>query len=271
MALQAFFLPVAGSRRFCLFHPAKTAKVRGVVLYLPPFTEEMNCLRQVAAAQARRLAEHGFSVLQLDYFGTGDSDGDLSEASWARWCEDVHAAIDWLGSASALPICLWGVRASCLLAAAVARERAESFNFLFWQPVVEGDGFLRQLLRLKSLNDLLAGRPKTPVDALLAMLASGQTLEVAGYALNSALTDAWQTAALVAPEKLGCLMVLEVTASSSPVISPALTPIIEAWRSKATEVSVQVVAGSPYWQKVGRVDTGTLDAATLLALQGCYS
>ncbi|MFC6669027.1 hypothetical protein [Marinobacterium aestuariivivens] len=45
------------------------------VLFLPAFAEEMNLSRAVVARQARMLAECGYFVVLLDYFGTGDSEG----------------------------------------------------------------------------------------------------------------------------------------------------------------------------------------------------
>ncbi|MFN3884534.1 MAG: hypothetical protein ACK4Q4_07240 [Rhodocyclaceae bacterium] len=48
MAAEAFFLPVADGNRFCLHHPPAGA-ARGALIYLPPFAEEMNKSRRMAA------------------------------------------------------------------------------------------------------------------------------------------------------------------------------------------------------------------------------
>jgi alpha/beta superfamily hydrolase len=41
--------------------------------------EELNKSRHVAAAQARAFAAAGYSVLQIDLYGCGDSSGDFGE------------------------------------------------------------------------------------------------------------------------------------------------------------------------------------------------
>jgi exosortase A-associated hydrolase 2 len=152
---QAFFLavetPVPG-QRFCLFHPAQGDVVRGRVVYVHPFAEEMNKSRRMAARGARALAAAGFSVLQIDLHGCGDSSGDFGDASWQGWIDDVLRASRWLGGRdadhAAAPLWLWGLRAGCLLAAAAAARLDEACNFCFWQPVTAGRQQLQQFLRL---------------------------------------------------------------------------------------------------------------------------
>ena len=79
---EAFFLDMEPGQRFCLFHPP-AGTCRGAALYVPPFGEEMNKSRRMAALQARALAAAGFGVLQLDLYGCGDSSGEFAEARWA--------------------------------------------------------------------------------------------------------------------------------------------------------------------------------------------
>ena len=72
-AQHAFFLPDArGGQRFCIHHAAQGPVRRGQVVYVHPFTEEMNKSRRMAALQSRALAGAGFSVLQIDLAGCGD-------------------------------------------------------------------------------------------------------------------------------------------------------------------------------------------------------
>ena len=63
---------------------------KGTVMHLPAFGEEMNKSRAMVAAQARALANEGFQVFVPDYYGTGDSGGDFSEATWDLWLEDIR-------------------------------------------------------------------------------------------------------------------------------------------------------------------------------------
>src|SRR5690242_13967142 len=68
----------SGQRRvFAIYHaPHREAPRHLSFVYVPPFAEEMNLARRMAALQARALAAVGIGVLLLDLFGTGDSDGD---------------------------------------------------------------------------------------------------------------------------------------------------------------------------------------------------
>ena len=80
---KPFFLPSGDGQRFCLYHPAVNAQgvaPLGHVVYVHPFGEEMNKSRRMATLQARALAQAGFSVLQVDLLGCGDSSGDFGDA-----------------------------------------------------------------------------------------------------------------------------------------------------------------------------------------------
>ena len=110
---KAFFLPRTGEpasgQLFCLYHPPQ-GDCRGAVLYVPPFAEEMNRARRIAAQQARALAALGYGVLQPDLGGTGDSSGDFGEARWDSWKDDLAACCAWLGERIAQPPVLWCLR-----------------------------------------------------------------------------------------------------------------------------------------------------------------
>ena len=58
----------------------------------------MNKARRQAAIQARALASDGFSVLVPDLFGTGDSDGELRDARWETWLDDLERGANLAGT-----------------------------------------------------------------------------------------------------------------------------------------------------------------------------
>ena len=99
MKPEAFFLASTrgeGDQGFCLFYPAQSHVVRGLVLYIHPFAEEMNKSRRMAALQARAFAQAGYAVLQIDLHGCGDSAGDFGDATWEHWIDDVVQGCHWL-------------------------------------------------------------------------------------------------------------------------------------------------------------------------------
>src|SRR5512143_2367551 len=132
------FINTPAGRLFTLYFPAH-GRPRGALLYLPPLAEEMNRCRSLASAQARSLAKGGYAALLLDHFGTGDSTGELKDATWDIWHADLDAGAAWLEQQTGLPVMLWGCRLGALLAAEAASRAPERFRrLLFWQHVIDG-------------------------------------------------------------------------------------------------------------------------------------
>ena len=268
MAPEAFFLPVADGQqgqRFCLFH-APQGKARGAVLYLHPFAEEMNKSRRMAALQSRLLAENGFAVLQIDLHGCGDSSGDFGDATWESWLADVEAALDWLRARCAAPLWLWGLRTGCLLASEAARRIDVPVNFLFWQPVVSGKLFLQQFLRLKVVGEMMGGAGKGIMAAMKESLAAGQSIEIAGYTLSSALANGLKTAELHAPTQAGRVVWLELSSRDNATLVPASIKCIEQWQAAGWRVESAVLPGLTFWQTTEIEEAPALLAATIQAL-----
>jgi exosortase A-associated hydrolase 2 len=162
-----------------------------------PFAEELNKSRRMAALQARAMAAAGYTVLQIDLLGCGDSSGDFGDATWEAWLADVELACDWLQQQTATPLWLWGQRTGCLLANEAANRMQRPVNLLFWQPVVSGKQFLQQFLRLKLAAEILGGESKGVMERLRKQLQQGESVEVAGYLLSPALAAGLEKAELL--------------------------------------------------------------------------
>ena len=148
-ALEAFHLDTPAGFRFCLARrPAAGAGCRGTIIHVHAFAEEMNKSRHMVALAAEAWARDGWTVLQIDLGGCGDSAGDFVEASWVGWLEDVRLAHGWARAQNDGPVWLWGLRLGAVLACeAVARFRLDC-GLLLWQPVTSGKQHLQQCLRL---------------------------------------------------------------------------------------------------------------------------
>ena len=137
MSLEAFFLPGTGGRLFCLLHrPAGETAIKGAVLYVHPFAEEMNKSRRMAALQAKTMASAGYVVLQVDVLGCGDSTGDFADATWESWIANLVEAGTWLRERRGMQLCWWGLRTGSLLAAEAAGRIGQPCRLLLWQPVL---------------------------------------------------------------------------------------------------------------------------------------
>ena len=186
---EPFYLDGSAGSLFCLLlTPAEAATPAGSFLYLPPFAEEANRSRRMAVLQGRRLAARGWAVLLLDPFGTGDSAGGFGEAGWEIWLDDASRAASWLTKRwPNAPVVLWGLRLGALLAADLAAQDPKRYDrLLFWQPVLRGDRFVVQFLRLRVAAAMAAGE-KENIKNLRDSLAGGELVEIAGYELSSRL------------------------------------------------------------------------------------
>ena len=262
-----------GSERFCILHPA-AAPLRGLVLHLHPFAEEMNKSRRMAAQQARALAQAGFAVLQFDLLGCGDSAGDHGDATWPAWLADALWAARHLrahAAAPQAPLWLWGHRVGALLAVQAAQALAEAGEpapqLLLWQPPAQGKTALQQFLRLKAAAEMLDGGAKGVTESLKRELAAGQVVEVAGYRLHPQLARGLEAATLAAPAQPGRAVWLEVAGGETPELLPASRLAIERWRAAGWQVDPEAVAGPAFWQTTEIEDAPALLARTTQALR----
>ena len=288
-ACEPFFLPVDAAKpgqRFCIFHPAKGDTVRGAILYIHPFAEEMNKSRRMVALQSRALADAGFAVLQIDLLGCGDSSGDFGDASWQDWVDDVVRGTEWLlaryrpdggESRIAPPLWLWGLRTGCLLAAEASRHLPTPCNFLLWAPAPAGKLQLQQFLRLKAAGDMLGGGAKGVTDGLRQQLAAGTAIEVAGYTIAPGLAHGMEKSVLEPPASglkgTGAspgpvVEWFELSTRDDTSLSPVARKTVDTWRQHGFAVRSHIVNGPAFWQTTEIEDAPALLDATLQALWG---
>jgi exosortase A-associated hydrolase 2 len=264
--LEVFCLRFRASARFCVLHsPDRTGK--GALVYIHPFAEEMNKSRRMAALQARALAAAGWSVLQVDLLGCGDSDGEFGDATWSSWVDDVSDAAAWLRQRCGYAPALWGLRLGCLLASEAARRMESHPDLLFWQPVHSGRQFLQQFLRLKLANQLFVGddRERLRTEDLRAQLARGEAVEVGGYALAPDLAVGMEASELLPPTNPARVAWLEVLAA--PEIPPAAKSRVQAWQAAGMQVDIRAIAGPPFWQTQELAECPELIVATVAAVE----
>jgi exosortase A-associated hydrolase 2 len=266
---DAFFLPMQRSRRFCiLYSPDAAVARRGAILYVHPFAEEMNRSRRMAALQARALANAGWTVLQMDLFGCGDSEGDFGEADWQQWVTDVVGAAAWLKERSGHMPSLWGLRVGCLLACEAVMKIEPTPNLLLWQPVSSGKQSLQQFLRLKVTSEILgdAKVDRISTQQMRERLGRGEALEIAGYSLAPGMALGLEAAELAAPHAPTQIIWLEVVPSAPTQLTPAARARIEAWEAAGHRVGARAVAGPAFWQTLEITECPGLVEATLAAV-----
>lgn len=141
-------------RLFGLYTPAhaKGGKQRGLVM-CPPWGPEYLRAHRSMAQLGKQLAEAGFHVLRFDYFGTGDSAGEMADADLKGWQADVETAVEELKDTAGLNrVGLLGLRLGGTLAARVASGRRRDIDTLvLWDPIVHGGDHMAELKRQDAL------------------------------------------------------------------------------------------------------------------------
>ncbi len=251
---KLFFLKTDPGERFCLYHaPNPDKECYGAFIYVHPFADEMNKSRRIAAVQARSFAALGFGVLQIDLFGCGDSSGEFADARWDIWKHDLAIARNWLENEVITPVSLWGLRLGALLALDFARGSKNAVDkIILWQPIISGESFLTQFLRLRLANEMLFSREDTQkasgTNTMRNSLANGKTLEVAGYELTpdlAAAIDSLKAAELVV--RKSPIHWFEIVAESGRSMTPAGAKVVSAWKQSGVDLHVHLVPCVPFW------------------------
>ena len=220
-------------------------------------------------AQAAALAAAGTAALLLDPFGTGDSAGDFADARWETWIADVRVAVRALEAHGARRIGLLGVRLGAILAAAAVPTLAvPCFATALWQPVVHGDRHLTEFLRLATLPGASNAYRGVTVEMLRARLATGNTVEVAGYDIAPAMAAALEGLHLaeLAHPALGSVLWFETVRETLP-LSSAGARCAAAWAASGLKVTTRIMPGPAFWTGQGNTIFPDLISATIAGFE----
>lgn len=263
VVVEPFFFDAPGGRVFAVHHrPSDSARIRGNVLCVPPFNEEMNRCRSMMTLQAQALAALGFGTLVVDLHGTGDSEGEYRDARWEIWLDDIRATWRWLVMQPGGLSTIWGIRLGAVLAAQVHAELGESgVALVLWQPVLDGNVHLTQFLRVRMAAQLdRPDLPKETTASLRQQLAAGQAVEVAGYEIHPELAKAIDGARLIGNKLANGSHVLwlENASQDLPEILPASKNALPAWEAAGVTIDAGTYFGPAFWQVHERVTAPAL-------------
>lgn len=234
---------------FGVYHPSRSKGPAelGAVLCAPWGQEYMRthrALRQLAT----QLNRAGIHVFRFDYFGTGDSIGASDAGTPLRWIEDIRSAADELKDTAGIEkLSFVGLRLGATLAAAAAEGRDDVQSLVLWDPVLDGEDYLKDLLSQadEGATEDVAGVHGFPVTAAFRR-------ELPPLKLRSLLTKGGpETLVVVSEEKPEyAALVNEVSATGAPV---ALKHIASAgnWedmdRLGAALLPQQIIRGIVGW------------------------
>lgn len=220
---------------------------------------------------ARSLAASGCSALIVDLYGTGDSEGDFSDASWSCWTQDVASAVNWATDNGLVVDALVATRLGCPLAVE-SFAKADLFvsKTVFWQPVESGENHMNQFLRYGIAASMMKSNNGETIDALKQRLGEGDTLEIAGYPLVPDLWSELQQVQLLdyLGPFLGELQILEVSRSAGNELTAASMHIESAANERGLPTNSQRLRGEPYWASTEIVVNAELCRATVQTIVG---
>ena len=148
--MNPFYFGSSKRPLFGIHHPPKSDIQRnlGVVL-CPAIGQDYMRTHRGLKQLAIQLSKSGFHVLRFDYFGTGDSAGESTEATIEQSIDDVGDAIDELKDAAGVrQLSLVGIRLGAAVAAQAAHGHPEVSSLVLWDPVVTGSAYVEELISL---------------------------------------------------------------------------------------------------------------------------
>jgi exosortase A-associated hydrolase 2 len=239
------------------------------VLIVPPFAEEMNKSRHLFTEVAAALIESGVATVAVDLFGTGDSEGEFSDADWSVWKSDLAAAVQWARAREITITKLLAVRLGCALGCEAAHDNGWKLErTVLWQPVVSGIRALDQFLRLRVAATMMQKDGKETIAGLRAKLKSGESVEVAGYDVTGRLAEHLDRVDLgqTLGANLGAVRWIEVVRSADSPPPAAATAAVERARAGGASVELHTVLGEPFWSSVEIVRNPALVTDAVKAL-----
>ena len=190
--MSAFYFG-ADDRPLFGFHHAPTETARGAVVACPAWGLEYQYSHRALRVLARNLAAIGLHVLRFDYSGTGDSWGETADADLDRWQDDVDLAIREIRAIGRQqPVSLVGLRLGGAVAARAAAARDDVRNLVLWDPILDGQGWVRETQRRaapKLAGHVLNGRPEEFGGAVVSSTFVEQALAIDPRLVGAGLAD----------------------------------------------------------------------------------
>jgi pimeloyl-ACP methyl ester carboxylesterase len=182
--MRPLFFGSATRKLYGVYQPAsgpapRATRAQGVVLCYPG-VQEYNTSHPAFRKLAGLLSRAGLHVLRFDYFGTGDSAGEMHEGTPEDWVEDVRTAVSELKELAGIRlVSLVGYRLGAALAALAVSSGVKVEDLVLWDPVVSGPEYVSVLEFRDRQENLLLIHPTSRFER-------GKT-EILGYPFSPAL------------------------------------------------------------------------------------
>ncbi len=267
IAVSPYFLETDYGSLFVIeYAPRNLDSDVPTVIVIPPFAEEMNRCRKMMSLQAQSFARNGIRAVLFDLYGTGDSGGDFSDASWQTWCDNIASVLSRVVDTSRGAVSFLAIRFGALVLYSCHSELStRAGRVVLWSPCTSGSTFLRQFLRIRIAaqmggNDI---RKESLAD-LMERFESGESVEVAGYEISPDLARSMSLATLSADNFGASPPVHWFETVSSPDAPPpvASKALIDELHRSHAELTLATTCGDRFWNSVEITTNPSLVEAT---------
>ena len=179
---------------------------------------------------------------RFHYRGTGHSDGDSRDLTFASMLEDLTMAAEHLRSrTSTARIVTLGTRFGGLLAMAGNVKRGP---LVLWEPVIDPSAYFRELGRLRGLQSVVGSGRRPP--AIADELEGRESVDILGYELTRRMTASCEGhTAASAPSPDGVLLV-QLRAQST--LGADYRHLVDRWHQAEVRADTHVETNPlPWW------------------------
>lgn len=227
-----------------------SAETKAHIVFIPPFGEEMNRCRSLVASQARSFAAAGYACTLIDFYGTGDSQGELSESSLGIWYDNISRTIEFLKQELDQPVILWGLRLGGLLALDYAAKNPGSIqDIILWQPVNAAKVYVTQMLRQRVASLMVRDLPPETTKEIRQRLDDGEMVEIAGYIVGGVLINDIEAIDVESMSNIcsGKIFWLEHVTGAGKEIGVASRRAVDSLSKSGASVEVFTFSDPPIW------------------------
>jgi hypothetical protein len=158
-----------GTRRRIFAHGLFNSNKSGVfVIIFNHFLDRLSefPLRNIVCETAKYLNAHDINTIHFDYYGTGDSAGELHELDFEETTSDVKTIIAHINTHySPSRIIFMGARFGADIALQASRLIPGIDNIIMYEPIINGKYFFKSKYMILKSNHLLMGlNPEIEID-----------------------------------------------------------------------------------------------------------
>ena len=211
------------------------------LLFIAPLFEQANQTRHHITRSAINGYHQGLQTIVYDHYGTGDSAGELVEASLGLWQQDILLQLENIIANSVQAIYLSLPLSAVLLLSDEILSLVDGLILL--QPDFNGKRFVQQFKRLALVAKLTQADKKNSAE-----MNSEEKLDIAGYTIDKKLLEqfAGQSLSQLTSFNVDCYW-FEWLANTDE-LSPGRLKQQQALANKNNKLIVQQVAAVKFWQ-----------------------